>query len=100
MPLPQSPRQKWVVLRGERGSIVALPHSNGRGAIWTYPADINNKPRTSIMIDIRACQHQDPVAEAQNCMRKWNFERLTDLQKMFAYPAFWDEPIPGLAKVG
>jgi hypothetical protein len=95
----ESPRQTWVILRGERGSIMALPHSGGHGAIWTYPADVNNKPRTSLMIDIRACHHEDPAAEPQNSMLKWNFERLTDLQKMFAYPTFWDEPIPGLAKV-
>ena len=95
----QSPRQKWVVLRAERGSIIAVPQSGGHSAIWTYPADIHNRPRTSIMIDIRAFQREDTATKAQNRMLKWNFDRLTDLQKMFAYPAFLDEPLPGLAKV-
>jgi hypothetical protein len=95
----QTPRKKWVVLRGERGSIIALPHDSDHSAIWTYPADIHNKPRTSIMIDLCAFQHGDTTPAAQNCMLKWNFDRLTDLQKMFAYPTFFEEPISGLAKV-
>lgn len=37
-------RNKWVVLHGERGSIVALPGDGKRGSIWSCPGDVNNSP--------------------------------------------------------
>jgi phytanoyl-CoA dioxygenase PhyH len=93
-------RSKWVVLRGERGTVVGIPGSGTRGSIWTYPADVNNKPRTSIMIHISGYNPGDRPVMGQNRILKWNFDRMTGLQQMFAYPGIVDEPAPGLAKAG
>jgi len=97
-PLP--PRSKWVMLRGQRGSVVALPGSGKRGSIWSYPTDVTNRPRTSIMIHISGYDVGDKPVIKQNRMLKWNFDRMTGLQQMFAHPALVHQTLPRLAKAG
>lgn len=97
---PLSPRSKWMMLRGERGSVVALPGSGKRGSVWSYPADVTNRPRTSIMIHISGYRVGAKPVLGQNRMLKWNFDRMTGLQQMFAHPALVDQPLPRLAKAG
>lgn len=96
----ETERGKWVVLRGKRGSITAIPHRGTHASVWTYPADTSNKPRTSIVIRISGYKRGEVALAPQNRMLKWNFDRMTELQRMFAYPGFIDEPIPEFAKVG
>lgn len=95
-----SSRSKWMVLRAERGSIVAVPGSGSSGSIWTYPADVNNKPRTTIMIQTCGYRSGDRLGRIRNRILKWNFDRMTSLQQLFAFPEFVDGPIPGLVKAG
>lgn len=94
-------RKNWVVVRGDRGSIVAV-HARGlpAGSIWAYPGDVTNRPRTSIRITVRSHHDKAAMETAQNRMLKWNFDRMTDFQKMFAHPRFVDERIPSLVKAG
>jgi hypothetical protein len=93
-------RGKWVVLRGKRGSITAIAHRSSHASLWTYPADTSNNPRTSIIIIISGYKPGEIALQPQNRMLRWNFDRMTELQQMFAYPRFIDEPIPEFAKVG
>jgi hypothetical protein len=95
-----SARSKWVVLRGDRGTIVAVSGGGDRGSVWTYPGDVNNKPRTSLRIQISGYKAGDLPAAPQNRILKWNFDRMTELQQMFAYPGLVDDPTPGFARVG
>ena len=93
-------RNKWVVLRGERGSIVALPGGGKTGSIWSYPGDVHNNPRTSLVIQIAGYNVGEKPETGQNRILRWNFDRMTGLQQMFVHPAFIHEPSHGLAKAG
>lgn len=95
----ETPRAKWAVLRAERGSIIAIPHRSAQSSLWTYPAGAKNNPRTSIVINMSGFRRGEIPAIAQNRMLKWNFDRMTALQQMFAYAGFIQEPVPALAKV-
>jgi hypothetical protein len=86
---PAPSRNKWTLLRPERGSVVAIfGKAEHRGSLWTYPADVDNKPRTSIRISVSGYLPGDLPEQNQNRMLKWNFERMTGLQQMLAYPSF------------
>jgi hypothetical protein len=95
----ETPRKKWAVLSAERGSIIAIPHRSAQSSLWTYPANVKNNPRTSIVINMSGYKRGDARVISQNRMLKWNFDRMTALQQMFAYAGFIQEPVPALAKV-
>jgi hypothetical protein len=86
------PRDTWATLSGERGSITVI-HKRGlnKGPAWTVPGDVNNKPRTAIRIDITGHRPGVRYDWRGNLMRKWNFERMSKFQQVFARPAFVEE---------
>jgi len=81
------PREKWAALRTKRGS-VAMVHGNGihKGPCWPRPGDPNNIARTAIKIDINGHKAKAHRTGHDNRMTKEQFENLSELQKMFAYP--------------
>jgi len=86
------PRSGWAVLRTARGSIAAI-HGNGihKGPAWARPGDPSNKPRTAIKLDLHG--HKVGVVRdgRENRMRRPDFERLSELQRLFAHPTFIED---------
>jgi len=80
------PRSGWAVLRTSRGSIAAI-HGNGihKGPSWARPGDPLNRPRTAIKLDLHG--HKVGIVRdgKENRMRRSDFERLTELQRLFAH---------------
>ncbi len=89
------PRTTWETLYGGRGSI-ALIHKRGihKGPTWVFPGDPNNKSRTTIRIDINGYGPGTLRHLNGNSMRKWNFDRMSALQRLFAHPSLLAEEIP------
>ncbi len=85
-------REKWETLYGERGSVTAI-HRRGlaKGPTWALPGNINNKPRTAIQIDITGHRPGARYDWKGNRMPKWNFDRMSRFQQVFAHPAFVKE---------
>lgn len=83
------PPSSWVALKTRRGS-VAMVHGNGihKGPCWPHPGDSNNRHRTAIKIDINGHKPNAHRTGQDNRMSKQQFENLSELQKMFAYPIF------------
>ncbi len=96
-------RRTWVTLLAERGSIVAI-HRNGihKSVAWRHPprAGAANKPRTAIRLDVRGYKCGLTRQPSENRMRKYNFDRMSELQRLFARPAFVDDPEPALSRAG
>ena len=88
------PRAEWVALRTVRGSI-AMIHGNGihKGPSWTRPGDPANRPRTAIKLDLHGCKAGVIRDGKENRMRRRDYERLTDLQKLFAHATLTEEQI-------
>lgn len=88
------PRAEWVALRTVRGSI-AMIHGNGihKGPSWPRPGDPANKPRTAIKLDLHGCKSGVVRDGKENVMRHSDYERLTDLQKLFAHATLAEQPI-------
>ncbi len=80
------PRASWAVLRTGRGS-VAMIHGNGihKGPAWPHAGSATNQARTAIKLDLHG--HKSGVARNfnENAMRREDFEKLSDLQKLFAH---------------
>jgi hypothetical protein len=80
------PRRSWAVLRTARGSLAAI-HGNGihKGPAWTRPGDPNNKPRTAIKLDLHG--HKAGVVRdgKENRILAADFDRMSELQRMFAH---------------
>jgi len=93
------PRSTWAILRTRRGSIAAI-HGNGihKGPSWTHPGDPSNKPRTAIRLDLHG--HKTGVVRdgKENRMRRSDFERMSELQRLFAHASLVDDEIPMPAK--
>jgi hypothetical protein len=83
------PRSSWVALKTKRGS-VAMIHGNGihKGPCWPHPGDANNRHRTAIKIDINGHKASAHRTGRDNHMSRQQFEDLSELQKLFAYPIF------------
>jgi hypothetical protein len=79
------PRNAWATLRTERGSIAAI-HGNGihKGPAWTRPGP-ENKPRTAIKLDLHGCKAGVVRDAKENRLRRADFERMSELQKLFAH---------------
>ncbi len=86
------PRAEWATLRTCRGSI-AMIHGNGihKGPCWTKPGDPANKPRTAIKLDLHGYKSGVVRDGKENRMRRSDFDRLTDLQRLFAHATVVDE---------
>jgi ectoine hydroxylase-related dioxygenase (phytanoyl-CoA dioxygenase family) len=81
------PRESWAALKTKRGS-VAMVHGNGihKGPCWPHPGDSNNIARTAIKIDINGHKSKAHRTGHDNRMTKAQFEGLSEIQKMLAYP--------------
>ncbi|MBZ5693763.1 MAG: phytanoyl-CoA dioxygenase family protein [Acidobacteriia bacterium] len=94
------PRSSWAVLRTVQGSIAAI-HGNGihKGPAWTRPGDPNNKPRTAIKLDLHG--HKAGVVRdgKENRIRRADFDRMSELQRLFAHATLVEDqvPVPALA---
>jgi len=92
------PRSSWAVLRTVRGSIAAI-HGNGihKGPAWTRPGDPCNQPRTAIRLDLHG--HKSGVArdERENRLLRSDFDRMSDLQKLFAHATLVNDAPPANA---
>jgi hypothetical protein len=82
------PRNTWAVLKTTRGSIAAI-HGNGihKGPAWTRPGDPANRPRTAIKIDLHGFKKGVRRDFRENAIRAADFERMTELQRLFAHAA-------------
>ena len=89
------PRNSWATLRTNRGSIAAI-HGNGihKGPAWGVPGSLLNLPRTAIKLDLHG--HKTGVVRnlKENRIRRSDFERMTQLQKLFAHCELVDETLP------
>lgn len=88
------PRAEWFALRTVRGSI-AMIHGNGihKGPSWTRPGDPANKPRTAIKLDVHGCKSGVVRDGKENRLLHRDYQRLTDLQKLFAHATLVEEQI-------
>lgn len=93
------PRSAWAVLRTGRGSLAAI-HGNGihKGPAWPHPGDPNNKPRTAIKLDLHG--HKASVVRdgKENRIRQSDFERMSELQRLFAHATLVEDNAPVLAQ--
>jgi hypothetical protein len=88
------PRSEWAALRTVRGSI-AMIHGNGihKGPSWARPGDPANKPRTAIKLDLHGCKSGVVRDGKENRLHRSEYDRLTDLQKLFAHATLTEQPI-------
>jgi hypothetical protein len=86
------PRSTWAVLRTGRGSIAAI-HGNGihKGPAWAHPGDPGNQPRTAIRLDLHG--HKTGLVRdgKENRMRRSDFERMSELQRLFAHASLVED---------
>lgn len=87
------PRHTWVTLHTGRGSIAAI-HGNGihKGPAWARPGDPNNRPRTAIRLDIHGHKMGIVRDKKENRIRRSDFERMSELQRLFAHAEIVDDP--------
>jgi hypothetical protein len=80
------PRSSWAVLRTRRGTVVAL-HGNGihKGPAWPSPGNPNNQPRTAIKLDLHGNKLGVRRDGKENRIRRCDFDRMTELQRLFAH---------------
>lgn len=80
------PRNSWAVLKTSRGSMAAI-HGNGihKGPAWTRPGDPANRPRTAIKLDLHGFKKGVRRDFRENAIRAADFERMTELQRLFAH---------------
>ena len=94
------PRSGWAVLRTARGSIATI-HGNGihKGPAWAHPGDPSNKPRTAIKLDLHG--HKVGIVRdgRENRIRRSDFERLNELQRLFAHATLVEDEQPTLESV-
>lgn len=92
------PRSSWAILRTGRGSIAAI-HGNGihKGPAWKQPGDPSNKPRTAIKLDIHGHKADHVRDQKENRIRKSDFERMSELQRIFAHATLVEDPVSDLA---
>ncbi|GEM_PF-2754337 len=95
------PRNTWAALYTERGSIAWI-HGNGihKGPAWARPGDPNNRPRTAIRLDLHG--HKSGVVRdrKENRIRRSDFARMTELQRLFAHASLVDDGFAPGAPLG
>lgn len=84
------PRNTWAVLKTPRGSLAAI-HGNGihKGPAWRQPGDPANLPRTAIKLDLHGFKKGIRRDFRENVIRMADFERMTDLQRLFAHASLF-----------
>lgn len=94
------PRDTWAVLRTKRGSIAAI-HGNGihKGPAWPLGAS-GNHPRTAIKLDLHGCKAGVVRDGTENRLRRTDFERMTELQKLFAHATLVEDQVAMSAHAG
>jgi hypothetical protein len=92
------PRNTWATLNTGRGSVAAI-HGNGihKGPSWTRPGDPGNRPRTAIKLDLHGYKAGVVRDLHENRMRRVDFDRLTELQRLFAHATLVETPVRVLA---
>jgi phytanoyl-CoA dioxygenase PhyH len=95
------PRNTWAVLRTERGSIAVI-HGNGihKGPAWGRPGDPNNKPRTAIKLDLHGYKKGVARDMKENRIRRCNFDRMSELQRLFAHATIVEDHYAVFAACG
>jgi hypothetical protein len=80
------PRSSWAALRTKRGSVVAI-HGNGihKGPAWPSHGDPTNRPRTAIKLDLHGNKLGVRRDGKENRIRRCDFDRMTELQRLFAH---------------
>jgi ectoine hydroxylase-related dioxygenase (phytanoyl-CoA dioxygenase family) len=93
------PRREWAVLRTGRGS-VAMIHGNGihKGPAWPAACGRKNLPRTAIKLDLHGYKAGVPRDMKENRIRKCDFERMSELQRLFAHGTLVEENTLALAQ--
>ncbi|MGH9684347.1 MAG: phytanoyl-CoA dioxygenase family protein [Candidatus Acidiferrales bacterium] len=92
------PRESWAILRTDRGSIAAI-HGNGihKGPAWARPGDPSNQPRTAIKLDLHGYKAGVVRDRRENRIRVADFDRMTELQRLFAHATFAEKPAKAMA---
>jgi hypothetical protein len=87
------PRDNWATLRTGRGSLAAI-HGNGihKGPAWSDSGNPANKPRTAIKLDLHGYKAGVARDFRENTMRLPDFNRLSELQRLFAHATIVDVP--------
>lgn len=95
------PHRAWAVLRTGRGSLAAI-HGNGihKGPAWSRPGDPNNKPRTAIKLDLHGHKAGVPRDGKENRIRSADFDRMSELQRMFAHATLIQDELHRSASAG
>lgn len=95
------PRDSWAILRTQRGSVAAI-HGNGihKGPAWTCPGDPNNMPRTAIKLDLHGYKAGAIRDGKENRIRKQDYERMSELQRLFAHPTLVEDAPRAMAHAG
>lgn len=93
-------RDTWITLRTKRGSIAAI-HGNGihKGPAWPLGAP-DNEPRTAIKLDLHGCKAGVVRDGTENRLSRADFDRMTELQKLFAHATLVEDEIAMSAHAG
>ena len=93
------PRGEWAVLRTGRGSVAAI-HGNGihKGPAWPELGARANLPRTAIKLDLHGYKTGVARDMKENRIRKCDFERMSELQRLFAHGTLVEENTLALAQ--
>jgi ectoine hydroxylase-related dioxygenase (phytanoyl-CoA dioxygenase family) len=93
------PRREWAVLRTGRGS-VAVIHGNGihKGPAWPATGGRKNLPRTAIKLDLHGYKAGISRDMKENRIRKSDFARMSELQRLFAHGTLVEENTLALAQ--
>jgi hypothetical protein len=88
------PRKSWATLRTGCGSIAAI-HGNGihKGPAWTRAGDPNNQPRTAIKLDLHGYKRGVVRDMKENRIRRTDFDRMNELQQLFAHATIVDDAV-------
>ena len=92
------PRESWARLRTGRGSL-AMIHGNGihKGPAWADSANPANRPRTALKLDLHGYKRGVVRDLRENPMPQTDFERLSEMQRLFAHPTFVDAQARAMA---
>jgi Phytanoyl-CoA dioxygenase (PhyH) len=93
------PRRDWAVLKTGRGG-VAVIHGNGihKGPAWPAAGDAKNLPRTAIKLDLHGYKAGVARDMKENRIRKCDFARMSELQRLFAHGTLVEENTLALAQ--
>ena len=93
------PRRDWAILRTGRGSVAAI-HGNGihKGPAWPETGGRENLPRTAIKLDLHGYKAGVSRDMKENRIRKCDYERMSELQRLFAHGTLVEENTLALAQ--